>query len=182
MDDVYSFGDFTRIFDGNNSTENHFLAEISGNYNGHMLFPSNIISSNNQLFIEHVTDEWWREHGFRLKIYTQSKHGNLSAHDCSMIKPCLANQGHCQSDDECKGYLKCGHNNCPAEIGYHPKARCCYDFCAKWLDMENGILTSPWYPGTYPSNLRCRTLITVGMTVAGPRTITLEFLHFKVNP
>ena len=47
--------------------------------------------------------------------------------------------------------------------------------------MDNGTLTSPWYPDYYPHDERCHTLITVGMTVAGPRTITLEFKHFKAR-
>ena len=139
---------------------------------------------------------WWRllwvgqlgsqhpvsgNYGFKLKFYVEPlMNSNLSANACSITNPCNDNEGHCQSDDECKSYLKCGHNNCPSEQGYLSKSRCCYDYCSQWLDMENGVLTSPWYPSQYPWNLKCRTLITVGITVAGSRTITLEFLQFKV--
>ena len=106
---------------------------------------------------------------------------NISANACSITNPCSDNQGHCQSDDECKGVLKCGYSNCPAGHEYHQQSRCCYDYCSKWLDMENGTLMSPWFPNYYPREIGCQTLITVGMTIAGPRTITLEFLHFKVS-
>ena len=166
------------------SKENNALAEITGFYNGiDDVFPSNISSSSNQLLVTFVSDER-RNHqyeGFKAKIHTALNHKMLSADDCTVAKPCPVDQGHCQSDDECQGVHRCGHNNCPAYLGYHQKARCCYDYCSQWLDMENGILTSAWYPNEYPVELRCDTLITVGMTVSGPRTITLEFLKFKVG-
>ena len=175
-----------RVYNDNSSKDTNLLTEVSGRFGSkfkHVL-PSNISSINNQLLITFTTDEWSQTYnnlGIRLKIHVDPlMSANLSADACSITNPCLEKQGHCQSDDECKDYLKCGHNNCPAELGYHPQARCCYDYCSQWLDMDNGVLTSAHYPDYYPGSLRCRTLITVGMTVAGPRTITLEFLHFKV--
>ena len=145
------------------------------------VFPSNVSSSSNQMFIEFKSDEWWGSKGFKAKIHVELKYENLSVDACTVKEPCQINQGHCQSDDECKGYLKCGYDNCPSEQGYFPKSRCCYDYCSQWLDIENGVLTSPWYPDQYPWGFRCNTLIHVGMTIAGPRTITLEFLQFKVS-
>ena len=157
------------------------MEEISGYYSKDKnVFPSNVSSSSNQMFIEFKSDEWWGSKGFKAKIHVELKYENLSVDACTMQKPCQIHQGHCQSDDECKGILKCGYSNCPAEQEYHQQSRCCYDYCSKWLDMENGTLMSPWFPDYYPGKLRCQTLITVGMTIAGPRTITLEFLHFKV--
>ena len=172
-----------RVFDGNSSKEANLLTEVSGYYwpVDHVL-PSRISSSNNKLLVTFVSDELYRSKGFKLNIHEEPlMNASLSADACSMACPCKDEEGHCQSDDECQDYLKCGHNNCPSELGYHPKTRCCYDYCSQWLDTENGVLTSPWYPKFYPREFRCRTLITVGMTVAGPRTITLEFLHFKVS-
>ena len=161
------------------------MTELSGDYEpGNHVFPSNVSSSSNQLLITFTSDESHTGKGFKIQIYVEpNQNANLSADACSLTNQCNVDQGHCQSDDECKGYLKCGHNNCPAELGHgHPtKTRCCYDYCSQWLDMENGILTSPWYPKTYPFKLSCHTLIAVGMTVAGPRTITLQFLQFKVG-
>ena len=181
---INTFGyDYVRVFDGNSSEEVNLLTELSSHYTpGKYVFPSNISSSSNELLIIFNSDEIGREEGFKVKIHVEPfQNANLSANACSLTNQCNIDEGHCQSDDECKGDLKCGHNNCPAELGHHTKTRCCYDYCSQWLDMENGILTSPWYPNTYPINFRCRTLITVGMTVAGPRTITLQFLQFKVG-
>lgn len=124
-----------------------------------------------------------RTTGFKARIHSEpSVLGNLSAEACSITSPCPENKGHCQSDDECNGDLICGESgNCPLESGLHPKTRCCYDYCSKWLDTRDGFITSPWYPERYPWDFKCNTLITVGMTVAGPRTITLEFMKFKVS-
>ena len=175
--------DYVRVFDGNSSEELNLLTELSGWYQPSWnVMPSNVSSLSNKLLITFTSDEHYRGRGFKLKIYiVPFKNANLSADACSLTNQCNVDQGHCQSDDECKGYLKCGHNNCPAELGQLTKTRCCYDYCSQWLDMENGILTSPWYPKEYPTDFRCQTLITVGRTVAGPRTITLQFLHFKVS-
>ena len=183
MDEIHSY-DYVQVFDGKIAVQSNLLSKVSGIYeDGFTVFPSNISSSSNTLLITFTSDEWYTGKGFKAKIFVESsKDLNLSADDCSVASPCHAQQGHCQSDDECKGDLKCGQNNCPANHGYHQQTRCCYDYCSQWLDMENGTLTSPWYPETYyPLNMRCHTLITVGMTVAGPRTITLEFLYFKVR-
>ena len=156
------------------------MTRVSGYYDvGHRVFPSNISSSSNQLLVTFTSDEYHSRRGFKLKIHEELKHGTLSADDCSVENPCDINHGHCQSDDECEGYLKCGHDNCNTDFGYPAKSRCCYDYCSQWL--EYGSLASPWFPDYYPTELRCQTLITVGMIVAGPRTITLEFLHFKVD-
>ena len=176
--------DYVRIFDGNISRVSDLLTEVSGFYYSYTnVFPSNISSSSNKLLVKFISDERFRTNGFKLKIHTEPLfNSTIPAEACSLTNPCKDKEGHCQSDDECKGDLKCGnHNDCSAELGYHQQFRCCYDYCSQWLDMENGILTSPQYPSEYPVKLRCHTLLTVGMTVAGPRTITLEFLHFKVS-
>ena len=171
-----------KFFDGNISKEKYLLTEVSGQYSAQFILPSNVSSSSNKLLVTFNSDEFSQGKGFKAKIHVEAwMNLELLADACSMTNPCKDKQGHCQSDDECQDYLKCGHRNCPAELGYHPKTRCCYDYCSQWLDMENGTLSSPWYPNRYPAEVRCRTLITVGMTVAGPRTITLEFLQFKVS-
>ena len=172
-----------RFFDGNSYEERNLLTELSNWYlSGWKVFPSNVSSSSNELLITFTSDEVGLGSGFKAKIYVEPfKNAYLSAGACSLTNQCNVDQGHCQSDDECKGYLRCGHNNCPAELSHHTKTRCCYDYCSQWLDMDNGILTSPRYPLYYPKDFRCHTLITVGMTVAGPRTITLQFLQFKVS-
>ena len=174
--------DYVRVFDGNSSEELNLLTELSGQYYPRYVFPSNVSSVSNELLITFTSDEIGKGWGFKVKIYIEPfQNATLSAGACSLTNQCNIDEGHCQSDDECKGDLKCGHNNCPAELGHHYKSRCCYDYCSQWMDMENGVLTSPWYPNHYLADTRCDTLITVGMTIAGPRTITLQFLQFKVG-
>ena len=127
-----------------------------------------------------VSDHVGTESGFFAKIKEQQKPVvDPKASDCSIANPCEAEQGHCQSDFECKGTHRCGESNCPS--GYLKTTDCCYDYCGKGLKMENGTLVSPNYPNKYDHNQVCDWLIVVAMTVAGPRTITLEFIKFSVS-
>ena len=40
---------------------------------------------------------------------------------------CQEREGHCDSDEECEGSLKCGKDNCFGPSGWSPGADCCYD-------------------------------------------------------
>ena len=167
--------DYLTIYDGNSSTESNHLGTLIG-YN----LPSKITSSGNQILISFISDHFGIDPGFRANIHEEPKpHDDPKARDCSIANPCYPEEGHCQSDFECKGYHRCGENNCPS--GYHKTTDCCYDYCGKWLDMDNGTLVSPNYPDKYDNYQVCDWLITVAMTVAGPRTITLEFIKFSVS-
>ena len=142
--------------------------------------PSKIKSSGNQILVTFVSDHYGIQHGFRASIHEEPKSvDDQKARDCSIANPCDPEEGHCQSDFECKGTHRCGEKNCP--FGYMKTTDCCYDYCMKWLDMENGTLVSPNYPNKYDHYQVCDWLITVAMTVAGPRTITLEFIKFSVS-
>ena len=44
---------------------------------------------------------------------------------CSSSNPCGANEGDCDSDNDCSGNLKCGFNNC-AGSQFPSAADCCY--------------------------------------------------------
>ena len=163
------------IYDGNSSQESNLLGTLTG-YN----LPSKIISSSNTLLVSFVSDHLGTRTGFHANIREESKPTyDPKARDCSIANPCEPEQGHCQSDFECKGTHRCGESNCP--LGYLETTDCCYDYCGKWLDLENGTLVSPNYPNKYDSDQICNWLIVVAMTVAGPRTITLEFIKFAVS-
>ena len=43
---------------------------------------------------------------------------------CTVIKPCLVNQGDCNSNDQCNGSLVCGINNC-ASSQFNGTYDCC---------------------------------------------------------
>ena len=44
---------------------------------------------------------------------------------CWIGLPCDADEGDCDSDDECRYYLFCGSNNCPDSLGVSPEVDCC---------------------------------------------------------
>ena len=44
---------------------------------------------------------------------------------CSSSNPCGADEGDCDSDNDCLGNLKCGFNNCVGSQ-FLPTADCCY--------------------------------------------------------
>ena len=163
------------IYDRNSSEESNLLGTLIG----HNL-PSKIISSGNQILVTFVSDHIGKESGFFANIHEEPKPAaDSKARDCSIANPCHPEEGHCQSDFECNGTHRCGENNCPS--GYQKTTDCCYDYCGKWLDMKNGTLVSPNYPNKYDNDQVCDWLIVVAMTVAGPRTITLEFIKFAVS-
>ena len=168
--------DYLSIYDGNSTEEeSNLLASVIG-WN----IPSKVISSVNQMVLKFVSDHYATGSGFLANIHKEQKPATDSkARDCSIADPCYPEEGSCQSDFECKGTHRCGENNCPS--GYLKTTDCCYDYCGKWLDMENGTLVSPNYPDKYDNYQECDWLIVVAMTVAGPRTITLEFIKFSVS-
>ena len=45
---------------------------------------------------------------------------------CSSENPCGADQGDCDTHDECQVGLVCGSNNCPDSLGFHSEFDCCY--------------------------------------------------------
>ena len=167
--------DYLSIYDGNSSDDSNLLGTLIG----HNL-PSKITSSGNQILVTFVSDHHSTDPGFLANIREQPKpSADPNARNCSIADPCDPEEGHCQSDFECIGTHRCGENNCP--LGYLETTDCCYDYCGKWLDMENGTLVSPNYPNKYDNSQVCDWLIVVAMTVAGPRTITLEFIKFAVS-
>ena len=95
---------------------------------------------------------------------------------CTVINPCDINEGHCHYDGQCHGSLRCGKNNCPQNSDHG--TNCCYDYCGKFLDMENGILDFYLPDGNYYKTMdECSWLIQV----ADNNTISLEFVDVDVS-
>ena len=44
---------------------------------------------------------------------------------CSIDFQCDEGQGSCENDEHCRGYLRCGRNNCNQTAFLWDKARCC---------------------------------------------------------
>ena len=143
--------DALRIYDGN-SSEAELLAEVSGgpHYN------VKVSSTGPQMFITFDSDEDGRWQGFHATFQeiTFAPQDQVTR-PCSLEKPCYEGEGQCYSHKQCSGTLKCGKDNCPTESGYGPENDCCYDYCGKWLDMENGMITSPEYPNPYNNFEEC---------------------------
>ena len=45
---------------------------------------------------------------------------------CTYMNPCGADQGDCDTHDECQDGLFCGSNNCPDYLAFHSEFDCCY--------------------------------------------------------
>ena len=115
--------------------------------------------------------------GFFAKIRKTSARDPLATF-CTVTNACKANEGHCYHDQQCQKGLLCGLRNCPLALGYANDTNCCYEHCNDWLDLENGILTSPNYPYNYPANTEC------AWTVSAPQhsqIVTVQFTDFEVN-
>ena len=115
---------------------------------------------------------------YALLHYNDTSVGPISkVKNCSPENPCNANEGQCHNDDDCDGTLRCGQDNCPAYAGYANGTNCCYDYCAKWLDLSTGTLTSPNFPNNYDSNTACGWPLAVEEN----KVITIEINSFRVS-
>ena len=45
---------------------------------------------------------------------------------CTSENPCVADQGDCDTHNECQDGIFCGSNNCPDSLGFHSEFDCCY--------------------------------------------------------
>ena len=98
---------------------------------------------------------------------------------CSTCFPCGANEGHCQSHDQCISGHFCLHESCPTSLGFTNTTRCCQylDVGCGYADVEVGLLFSTNYPNNYQNNLECAHQLS-----AEPgKMITLEFESFAVS-
>ena len=171
---VTVYYDTLRIYDGN-SSESELLAEVSDGFHYNLKFAS----TGHQMFITFDSDEFNRWAGFHATFQEDtlpsSQHKVIKP--CSQAIPCRAGVGQCYSHKQCAGTLKCGKNNCPTELGYDNEHDCCYDYCEQWLDMENGIITSPEYPNPYNNYEECIWTISAEEN----QTVLLQFLDFEVS-
>ena len=165
--------DSLRIHDGN-SSEAGLLAEVSGGSH----FNVKVASTGPQMFITFDSDSTHRRVGFHatFKEDTFDPHVQVIK-PCSKDNPCHEGEGQCYSHHQCSGTLKCGRNNCPTESGYGLEHDCCFDYCEQWLDMENGIITSPEYPNKYNFLEECIWTISAEEN----QTVLLHFLEFEVS-
>ena len=125
------------------------------------------------------TSLWeWVDKGFFAKIqYVPFEDSDSLATFCTVSNPCKVNEGHCYHNQQCFKGLKCGNNNCPVALGYANDTNCCYEHCNEWLDLDNGILTSPNYPNNYDVHTECTWVINASQG----QILTLLFHDFEVD-
>ena len=165
--------DALRIYDGNTS-EAELLAEISDGYH----YNVKVSSTGPQMFITFDSDEDGRWKGFHATFQEIAfAPQDQVSKPCSQDNPCHEGEGQCYSHKQCSGTLKCGKDNCPTKSGYGTEHDCCYDYCEQWLDMKNGIITSPEHPNPYNNNEECIWTIFAEEN----QTVLLHFLEFEVS-
>ena len=165
--------DVLKIYDGN-SSEATLLAEVSGGYH----YNVKVSSTGPQMFITFDSDELGNWIGFHATFKEDTsavQHQKIKP--CSQENPCQESEGQCYSNQQCSGTLKCGKDNCATESGYGPEHDCCYDYCEQWLDMKNGMITSPEYPNPYNNFEECIWTISAEVN----QTVLFHFLDFEVS-
>ena len=173
MNDGGSTFDILRIYDGN-SSEAEFLAEVSGALH----YDVKVSSTGPQMFITFDSDEFGIGPGFHATFNEITlDYQDAVIKPCSQDNPCQEGEGQCYSNKQCSSTLKCRKNNCPIELGYDNEHDCCYDYCKQWLDMKNGIITSPEYPNPYNNKEECIWTISAEEN----QTVLLHFLDFEVR-
>ena len=166
-----------RIYDGNSSW-NDLLAHAYDTDYGNVYNDIQIVaSSGNNMYVRFSADSYVAPGFFAKIIKTPLNDKDPNATFCTITKPCKANEGHCYHDEQCAKGLNCGRNNCPASLGYANNTNCCYELCTQWLDLENGIITSPNYPNEYPPSTECSWTITALQN----QIVRLQFEEFSVS-
>ena len=80
---------------------------------------------------------------------------------------CSANEGDCDSHDQCQNNYFCGSNNCPASLDFSSEVDCC----------SSTQIMSPNYPNAYPGHADETWLISAPTG----SIINLQFHSFHVR-
>ena len=166
-----------KIYDGKSSWNDLLAHAYNSLYNYYENIPR-VVSSGNEMFVLFSSDSQVST-GFFAKIHRTSVNDrDPQATFCTATNPCKANEGHCYHDQQCHRGLLCGKRNCPSGFGYANDTNCCYEHCNEWLDLENGVLTAPNYPGSLAPGTVC------SWNIDAPhqnQSIKLQFLDFQVK-
>ena len=112
------------------------------------------------------------------KLGTASHVVGLGAPEyCTSTCPCGANEGHCQSHDQCVPDHGCLLESCPTSLGFSNATSCCQDVGCGYGSVESGLLVSPNYPNFYTNGLVCYLNLTTELG----KVITIEFESFDVS-
>ncbi|XP_065201859.1 protein tolkin-like isoform X3 [Planococcus citri] len=148
--------DYVDIRNGH-SPDSHLI----GRYCGYKL-PPDIQSTGNKLYVRFVSDSTVQKGGFSATYMKEFDECLSPNHGCEQT--CINTLG---------GY------ECACKIGYqlHSDNKHCEDTCGGRIEADNGTITSPSFPETYPGNKSCTWEI-----IAPPQhKITLNFTHFDLE-
>ena len=163
-----------KFYNGTN-VEGKLIEEITGHQ-----IPANVSSCGNEMFVVFSSNSAGTSSGFNSTIHVHETHirpeMGAPGH-CSACFPCGANEGHCQSYDQCVPDLVCLHESCPISLGFSNSTSCCQDVSCGFADVNVGLLLSPNYPNDYQNNLEC----THQLSAEPGKFITVEFESFDVS-
>ena len=182
--------DYLSIFDGKSFNYASQIRGLTGNLTNH--HPVLIKSSKVDILVRFKSDSVLSGRGFKATIdYKPQGLGTWSF--CSTSNLCKIYEGNCghkwrfhevygvPGDHECSGGLKCGHENCPPQLELSDWVDCCYKprwkRCQDSLDLEKGILFSPYYPNYYGNYQDCTWYIKAPENY----TISIEFSFISVS-
>ncbi|CAB0044896.1 unnamed protein product [Trichogramma brassicae] len=134
---------------------------LIGVYCGYKL-PPDVRSSGNKLLVKFVSDSSVQKAGFSATFMKEFDECALTDHGC---------------EHDCVNTI--GGFECTCKPGYelHSDGKHCEDACGGVFKSNNGTITSPSFPETYPGNKHC-----VWEIVAPAQyRITLNFTHFDLE-
>ena len=162
------------MYDGKSFNNAAQIRGLTGNLTNH--HPVLIKGSGRTMLVKFKSDSVLSGRGFKALIDYKPR-GLGTWRFCSTSSLCQIDEGNCghdksygyfskySADYECSGGLKCGHDNCPSQLELSPWVDCCYQpkwrRCKDSLDLEKGILSSPYYPNYYEPYQECSWLLSV---------------------
>ncbi|XP_011644936.1 dorsal-ventral patterning protein tolloid-like isoform X3 [Pogonomyrmex barbatus] len=179
----YCRSDYLEIRDGY-----WYKSRVLGRYCGSGKMHEPIVSSGSRMLVTYVTSS--RQSGHRgftanyeavcggdveLDGVGHLESPNYPEEYQSKFDECMLTDHGCEHD--CINTL--GGYECSCKIGYelHSDGKHCEDACGGFFDDNNGTITSPSFPETYPGNKNC-----VWEIIALPQyRITLNFTHFDLE-
>ena len=123
--------------------------------------------------------------GYYAKIHTISFPKRSPLGEVGYCTPrwlCNANEGHCESNDQCALGLNCGFDNCPPALGFQNGTNCCFsrtDFCTEFSNIIN-IQNNEWTLQT-PSNTLNRFVADIDCMWFFQTMVTGHVLSMTLN-
>ena len=150
------------------------MGELTGNE-----IPTNVSSCGNEVLLA-FSSGYKVSSGYSGKIHVTDapQRPELgSSGFCTTSCLCGANEGPCESNDQCKNGHGCIPDSCPSGLGLTNGSSCCQDVSCGLADVKSGTLFSQNYPNNYEKSQECLHQITVEQG----KIITIEFYSFSVS-